>query len=151
MLLKTDEFSFLLAYLKPFSNCLQKVWDDGVVPQVSKPNSWTIYIYWTREEEPWTWKGKFRYYSQIIVTWIKIGSNNNFQFFRERRQVLENKRSNQVKRSSFRVQKSPETTRKSKAFKKNQLAAFHNTFCIKDLGGLVPFVWEYATVQKQGF
>lgn len=64
---KTYGFSLLPAHLQPFSNCLQKIWDDGVVPQVSKPNSRTIYVYRTGEEEPWTWKGKFRYYTQITI------------------------------------------------------------------------------------
>lgn len=114
---KTYDFSFLSAHLQPFSNCLQKVRDDGVVPQVSKPNSWTIYIYWTREEEPWTWKGEYRYYTQIIMTWIKTGSNNNLQFSRERSQGWENKRSYLVKCSHLRVQKSYELTSKTIAFK----------------------------------
>jgi len=43
-----------MTYLKSFSHCFQKIWHQGVVPEVCEPHSGAINIHGTREEKAGT-------------------------------------------------------------------------------------------------
>lgn len=43
-----------MTYLKSLSHCFQKIWNQGVVPEVCEPHSGAINIHRTREEKAGT-------------------------------------------------------------------------------------------------
>lgn len=61
-----------MTYLKSLSHCFQKIWNQGVVPEVCEPHSGAINIHRTREEKAGTWEVKLRIEREELGSILKI-------------------------------------------------------------------------------